>query len=116
MVRVLVYFFIVCIRHIYKRERERESRERKREITTTGPLPQTHTHIHKFSHTHEPSDDLTVSELLKYGRGSLDESTMAEINFVRSSMCVGKLYCIPSCVGSDHDDFAVKSVMGVVNQ
>mgnify|MGYP001995645393 CR=1 FL=1 len=25
------------------------------------------------------SDDLTVSELLKYGRGSLDESTMAEI-------------------------------------
>ena len=61
------------------------------------------------------SDDLTVSELLKYDRGSLDESTMAEI-ILYVLRCVGKLHCIPACAGSDHDDFAVESVMGVVNQ
>ena len=56
-----------------------------------------------------------MSELLKYDRGSLDESTMAEI-ILYVLRCVGKLHCIPACAGSDHDDFAVESVMGVVNQ
>ena len=64
--------------------------------------------------------DLSVSQLLKYDRGSLDESTMAEI-ILYVLRCLGKLHCIPSSSSvENYDDesnrFIVESVMGVVNQ
>ena len=51
LVRVLVYFFIVCIRHMYKREREREPREEEGDHND-GPTPtDTHTSFTFYTHT-----------------------------------------------------------------